>query len=304
MTTDALASLLQEHPFTEGFWPDHIARLAAMAGSVRFTRDELIFHEGDHSSFFYLLVKGNVALEVIRPGGPCASRRCIAGDVLGWSSVTEREGKQFQARALEAGARAGLRRRAPAPRLRRGLRLRVPLHARDGAASWRTASTTRAASCIDVYTPVGGGMSAETSMNIGVIRERAAFDRRVALTPAVVRRLTAAGHTVWVERGAGDGAMFHDTEYMRAGAQIAYSPAEVIQRVELLAKIGTPPPPKSAVPARHGADGLLSTWPSRTARCAGTCWTASPDRHRLRGHPAGRRTPAGARRRSARSPGR
>jgi alanine dehydrogenase len=34
--------------------------------------------------------------------------------------------------------------------------------------------------------------------------------------------------------------MFRDTEYIRAGAQIAYSPAEVIQRVELLPKIGRP----------------------------------------------------------------
>jgi alanine dehydrogenase len=77
-------------------------------------------------------------------------------------------------------------------------------------------------------------------MNIGVIRERGPFDRRVALTPPVVRRLASAGHTVWVEAGAGDGAMYTDTEYQRAGAQIAYSPEEVIGRVELLAKIGRP----------------------------------------------------------------
>jgi alanine dehydrogenase len=77
-------------------------------------------------------------------------------------------------------------------------------------------------------------------MNIGVIRERGAMDRRVALTPPVVRRLAAAGHTVWVESGAGDGAMFRDTDYLRAGAQIAYSPAEVIQRVDLLPKIARP----------------------------------------------------------------
>jgi alanine dehydrogenase len=77
-------------------------------------------------------------------------------------------------------------------------------------------------------------------MNIGLIRERAPFDRRVALTPTVVRRLAAAGHTVWVESGAGDGAMFGDPDYLRAGAQIAYSPEEVIGRVELLAKIGRP----------------------------------------------------------------
>jgi alanine dehydrogenase len=77
-------------------------------------------------------------------------------------------------------------------------------------------------------------------MDIGVIRERGAFDRRVALTPAVVRRLTGAGHIVWVETGAGDGAMYRDTEYIRSGAHIAYSPEEVLQRAELVAKIARP----------------------------------------------------------------
>jgi alanine dehydrogenase len=62
----------------------------------------------------------------------------------------------------------------------------------------------------------------------------------VALTPAVVRRLTGAGHAVWVETGAGDGAMFGDTEYLRAGGQIAYSPAEVLQRAELAVKVARP----------------------------------------------------------------
>ena len=77
-------------------------------------------------------------------------------------------------------------------------------------------------------------------MDIGVIRERGPFDRRVALTPPVVRRLASAGHTVWVETGAGDGAMFRDTEYIRSGGQIVYSPAEVIQRAELVTKVGRP----------------------------------------------------------------
>ena len=77
-------------------------------------------------------------------------------------------------------------------------------------------------------------------MNIGIIGERGPFDRRVALTPPVVRRLAGAGHTVWVETGAGDGAMYPDAEYQRAGAQIAYSPEEIIGRAELLAKIGRP----------------------------------------------------------------
>jgi alanine dehydrogenase len=79
-------------------------------------------------------------------------------------------------------------------------------------------------------------------MNIGVVRERGPFDRRVALTPPVVRRLAGAGHTVWVESSAGDGAMFPDTAYMRAGAHIAYSPAEVIGRADLVTKVSRPTP--------------------------------------------------------------
>ena len=74
-------------------------------------------------------------------------------------------------------------------------------------------------------------------MNIGVLRERGPFDRRVALTPAVVRRLTASRHTVWVESGAGEGAMFSNDEYLRAGARLGYSPAEVVVK-EVLEETG------------------------------------------------------------------
>lgn len=77
-------------------------------------------------------------------------------------------------------------------------------------------------------------------MDIGVLQERNPGDRRVALTPAVVRRLCDLGHKVWVERGAGNGAMFTDEEFTRAGASLAYSAAEVIHRSDLVVKISTP----------------------------------------------------------------
>jgi len=101
MSIEIVTGLLTEHPFTKGFWPDHVARLAAMASEARFLRNELIFHEGDHSSLFYLLISGNVALEVVSPGRPVLVSTLYAGEVLGWSSVTGDSGKQFQARALE-----------------------------------------------------------------------------------------------------------------------------------------------------------------------------------------------------------
>lgn len=96
-----IASVLRQHPFTRGFWDEHVERLAAMAAEMRFSAGELIFHEGDRSSLFYLLVSGNVALEVVAPGHPVRVDTLYGGEVLGWSSVTGANEKQFQARALE-----------------------------------------------------------------------------------------------------------------------------------------------------------------------------------------------------------
>jgi CRP/FNR family transcriptional regulator, cyclic AMP receptor protein len=101
MTPDMICGLLRQHPFTKAFWPEHVERLAALASEVHFSPGELIFHEGDHSSLFYILLEGNVALEVLSPGRPVRVSTLYAGEVLGWSSVTGNTDKQFQARALE-----------------------------------------------------------------------------------------------------------------------------------------------------------------------------------------------------------
>jgi len=77
-------------------------------------------------------------------------------------------------------------------------------------------------------------------MNIGVIREGEASERRVALTPSVARQLVEQKNTVWVEKGAGERAMFQDDEYIRAGAHIAYTQAEVIHRSELVVQVAVP----------------------------------------------------------------
>jgi len=89
-----------------------------------------------------------------------------------------------------------------------------------------------------VFIPVFSGY--DVAMNIGVIREEQASERRVALTPPVVRRLAGGGNTIWVEKGAGERAMFRDDEYISAGAHIAYSQAEVIHRCQLVAKVAVP----------------------------------------------------------------
>ncbi len=77
-------------------------------------------------------------------------------------------------------------------------------------------------------------------MNIGVVREADLSERRVALTPSVARQLVDGGNTVWVQQGAGERAMFRDEEYIRAGAHIAYTQAEVIHRSEIVVQVAVP----------------------------------------------------------------
>src|SRR5436305_718511 len=55
-------------------------------------------------------------------------------------------------------------------------------------------------------------------MIVGVPGEVKEGENRVALTPDGTRELTSHGHTVLVERGAGEGSAIHDREYRTAGA--------------------------------------------------------------------------------------
>ena len=58
-------------------------------------------------------------------------------------------------------------------------------------------------------------------MRIGVPKETAEGELRVALVPDVVGKLSKAGHEVVVQAGAGDGAMIPDAAFTEAGATIA-----------------------------------------------------------------------------------
>ena len=56
---------------------------------------------------------------------------------------------------------------------------------------------------------------------VGVARETANGERRVALTPETCKKLVAAGATVRIQPGIGAGAYFPDAAYAAAGAQLA-----------------------------------------------------------------------------------
>jgi alanine dehydrogenase len=75
-------------------------------------------------------------------------------------------------------------------------------------------------------------------MVIGVPKETHRHEHRVGLSPFAVSRLTRMGHTVFVEREAGEAAHFADQHFESAGAEIVYSSEEVYQRADLICQVG------------------------------------------------------------------
>lgn len=81
-------------------------------------------------------------------------------------------------------------------------------------------------------------------MRVGTIKETKVEEYRVGLTPQGVRALVEAGHTVFVQRGAGEGAGYSDAQYQAAGASLCETPQQVVQGVDLLVKVKEPLPPE------------------------------------------------------------
>ncbi len=77
-------------------------------------------------------------------------------------------------------------------------------------------------------------------MLVGVPKETKNHEYRVGLVPASVRELTAHGHGVMVERGAGVGAGATDAEYEAAGARLVDTADEVFATAEMIVKVKEP----------------------------------------------------------------
>src|SRR5918997_537963 len=66
-------------------------------------------------------------------------------------------------------------------------------------------------------------------LHIGIPKETAFQENRIALTPDAVGVLISNGHHVVIEHNAGDAAHFRDKDYSEAGARIVYDKAEVFK---------------------------------------------------------------------------
>ena len=79
-------------------------------------------------------------------------------------------------------------------------------------------------------------------MIIGVPKEIKAQESRVGAVPAMVLDLVSAGNTVLVQQGAGLGAGVTDEGYVKVGAKMVASAAEVYGQADMIVKVKEPLP--------------------------------------------------------------
>src|SRR5580765_4821086 len=79
-------------------------------------------------------------------------------------------------------------------------------------------------------------------MKIGVPKEIKNNEFRVGMIPAAVRELTARGHNVFIETNAGEAIGLHDEMYVKAGAKILSSAAEIFATADMIMKVNEPQP--------------------------------------------------------------
>jgi NAD(P) transhydrogenase subunit alpha len=97
---------------------------------------------------------------------------------------------------------------------------------------------------------------------IGVPKETAAGEKRVATVPDVVEKLVKLGFSVAVESGAGDAANFGDDTYRVAGAEVVATAAELWAKSDIVFKVRAPSPAEVGL-MREGGTLISFIWPAQ-----------------------------------------
>jgi CRP/FNR family cyclic AMP-dependent transcriptional regulator len=93
---------LEKLEFLEGFPPDYLKPLAAVAEVVSVPADEVLFREGEKSPCIYLLISGKVALETwVTGNGQTRIQTVGPGKLLGWTSLLTHGTMTAQATAVK-----------------------------------------------------------------------------------------------------------------------------------------------------------------------------------------------------------
>ncbi len=83
-------------------------------------------------------------------------------------------------------------------------------------------------------------MQEEGQVVVGLVKEIKNNEFRVGLTPSCVKAYINDGHKVLVEKGAGEGSGFEDSEYIESGAEIISSAGEVWASAGMIVKVKEP----------------------------------------------------------------
>jgi H+-translocating NAD(P) transhydrogenase subunit alpha len=97
---------------------------------------------------------------------------------------------------------------------------------------------------------------------IGVPKETAPGEKRVATVPDVVAKLVKLGFAVAVESGAGAAANFADDTYRAAGAEVVPDAEQLWSRADIVFKV-RPPTPHEVDMLRPGATLIGFVWPAQ-----------------------------------------
>ena len=100
------------------------------------------------------------------------------------------------------------------------------------------------------------------TLMIGIPRETAAGEKRVATVPDVVEKLIKLGFKVAVESGAGDAANFGDDTYRAAGAEIVDGAAKLWAASDIVFKVRGPSKEEVGL-MREGGTLVSFIWPAQ-----------------------------------------
>ena len=97
----SLIDALREIRFLHDIGPMHLEQIAKISRYQDFQDGDIVFRQGDAAEHVFLVVDGNVSLEICAAGAGCTQILTLGpGELLGWSSVLEQLSYTARARAL------------------------------------------------------------------------------------------------------------------------------------------------------------------------------------------------------------
>jgi CRP-like cAMP-binding protein len=99
MSSKVSIEQLRELTFLDGFPAENLEQIASISQMRQFKPNGVLFEEGANADRLYLIVSGNVLLQVDSPMTGCKPIMTIGrGELLGWSSLTDN--REYAAKAV------------------------------------------------------------------------------------------------------------------------------------------------------------------------------------------------------------